>query len=447
MRRILALVFADGHEGRALRLEPIAESLLAFGTRVALSAERPTIWLDVSGCAHLHATPEDSSGEYTLATRLRDYLGDAGIGFRVVIASGPVVAEGVARHARFAQDGILIVEAGAEATTLAPLPLSALPLSAELRAWLAELGCRTVHELGCMPKAALGPRLGREAARIVALLEGQDATPLDVYVPPRFPEESIEFEDGAREVEPLVFALKMLCDRLEERLSARAVATTSIRMRIRFDGAYAKKEPELVVDFSLVHPLYRAADMLAIVRSKLQAYTLPAPVLKLSLRASALVAKSVRALHLFVPESKAETVLPRLVAELEAEFGNDRVGTLGVLDDWRPEARSTLLRFGSIGAPLTQDWRLPDGPEGARLSGASVPTRLLHSPQMLHKEELRAMRALPGARIERLAYQQWWTQPTHTRDFHSLWCTRQQSEVWVEQDASTGEAWLRGWFD
>ncbi len=456
-RRVLALVFPDSRDGRQLRLEPVAESLLSFGARVSLCAERPTVWLDISGCAHLHASAEDASGERTLAARICEHLGgasgDAGLDFRVVVADGPMMAEGVGRYSR---EGWLtpvrVIPPGAEASmqALAPLSTRALFLDEELRAWLAGVGCARVAELAQIPRAALGPRLGKHAARVLALMQGEDTSPLSAYEPPAFPEVSMVFDDAVASLEPLVFAAKQLSDKLADALDARAMAASGLRCRVHFDAALADGARSLILDFALVTPLHRAGDVLGIVRAKLQYQTLPGPVLRMSLRAQPLVLRPTRAMHLFVSESKADLVLPQLVAELEAELGAERVGVLSVRDAWLPEQRSCLVRVGGQAerAELLSDAiRMQDAPVGACLSGALVPTRQLLEARALREDEVHALRSIPGRPVERLEAVHWWQSPVHTRDFSSAWCTNRQAEAWVERCPHTGLMWLRGWFD
>ncbi len=447
-RRVLALVFPDAEASKALRLEPLAEALLVFGARVAVSPLRPTVWLDISGCAHLHASCTDASGEPTLAESVCDLLGDAGIAFRVAIADGPFLAEGVARGMRYARNvRVHVVPPGNGAEALAPLPLSALFLEPELHVWLQSVGVFRVGQLAALPRATLGPRLGKCAAQVLGLVRGHDAAPLFAYEPPDFPEESMSFEEGAASLEPLVFAAKTLADALSLQLDARAMAASGLRCRLHFDKAMAGADHSAILDFKLVTPLYRANDILGIVRAKFQAYTLAAPVMRISLRAQPLVLRPKKALHLFVAESKAEQVLPQLVAEIEAELGESCVGTLLVEDAWLPEARSSLQRMGARECVMSASFVPADAPVGQRVSGAAVPTRLLVAPRSLTRTERAAMCAIEGQSVERLEAVMWWKGASPQRDFRMLWCPERAMSAWVEDDTESGASWLRGWFD
>src|SRR5580704_14803226 len=49
-------------------LSRICEALLAFGATASFDLESNVVWLDVTGCAHLHGSDGDRPGEATLAT-------------------------------------------------------------------------------------------------------------------------------------------------------------------------------------------------------------------------------------------------------------------------------------------------------------------------------------------------------------------------------------------
>ncbi len=116
--------------------------------------------------------------------------------------------------------------------------------------------------------------------------------------------------------------------------------------------------------------------MLSVLRAHLDSFTIEAPILNVTFRALEMVPRCATPLHLFVPEAKAARTVPRLVAELEAELGPGRVGTLSLANRWLPHDCSRLV---PINAPRVQAMRKlasPDSLKGSLLSGAPEPTRL-----------------------------------------------------------------------
>jgi hypothetical protein len=54
-----------------------------------------------------------------------------------------------------------------------------------------------------------------------------------------------------------------------------------------------------------------------------------------------------RTLDLLSEQPRAKLALPRLTAEIAAEFGDGCVGTLAIADTWIPDERTYLLPFGA----------------------------------------------------------------------------------------------------
>ena len=114
--------------------------------------------------------------------------------------------------------GLTVVPPGAEAATLAPLPLSALsPLGCPLEQ-LKRWGLQAVGDLAALPSADLSQRLGQEGLLWQRWARGEDARPL---VPGRAEErfeESLELEWPIEGLEPLSFVLARLFELLSARL-------------------------------------------------------------------------------------------------------------------------------------------------------------------------------------------------------------------------------------
>ncbi|MDB4998031.1 MAG: polymerase IV-like protein ImuB, partial [Myxococcaceae bacterium] len=397
-------------------LARLAEVSLAFGATVSFSfsnagssakdakdgkgkdagasaSHGDVVWVDVTGCAHLHAPRERdrtaaataNDGEAILAARLASVFGGLGHSCAVAIADGPRVAAILARAAasarasasaraaasirdgarprpsdhRFEDDDppLVVVPSGKNAIALAPLPVSALPIGADDARWLAKLGVRTIGELRALPRSALASRLGVRAPVIIGLAEGDDRAPLTSYVPPEIPEEETTLEYGVEGSEALTFVAKTLSDRLATRLAGRAVAASRIELDLVLDVALLRDQrdsgqsPVDRVDriqriaIELPAPLSSASDLLAALRPKIERAVLRAPVLAAKLRAASLVHKPQAALSLFESQPKAERALPRLVAELAADLGVEAVGKLALGDACLPEERSRFVRL------------------------------------------------------------------------------------------------------
>ena len=451
-------------------LARLAEVSLAFGATVSFATASDTadsygdvVWVDVTGCAHLHG------GEGVLGSRLAQVFAGLGHVCGVAIADGPRVAAILARAAAASRAAssstpargpsdrrrreeeedtpiLVVVPPGKNGVALAPLPVSALPLDADDVRWLAKIGVHDVTELRALPRAALASRLGARAQVVLSLAEGEDRAPLAPYVPPEIPEESATFEYGVEGSEALTFVAKTLTDRLAARLAGRAVAAARIELDLVLDVALLRDEPGQASDriqriaIELPQPLSGASDLLAALRPKIERAVLRAPVLAAKLRAASLVHKPQAALSLFEPQPKAERALPRLVAELAADLGEESVGKLSLGDAWTPEDRSRFVR-------LDVNAKASTGGKKRRhlISSVPEPTRMLSHPLPVSRDAVKIVRHL--ARIESV---DWWKHlpgegPKKGVDYVYAWVD--EGAAWVEIDRASGAARVRGWFD
>lgn len=460
-------------------LARLAEVALAFGATVSFSSggeggsAGDTVFVDVTGCAHLHASrgPEGASpsapgapnGEAVLATRLARVLEGLGHTCAVAIADGPRVAA-ILAHAAAAMAArsssqeapVVVVPPGKNAAALAPLPTTVLPLSADDVRWLSKVGVRTVAELRALPRSSLAVRLGTQAPVVLTLAEGDDRAPLTPYTPPEIPEEEAQLEYGIEGSDALSFVAKTLTDRLAMRLAGRAVAVDRLELDLAIDVALLSADERdrgriQQIALDLPAPLSSASDLLAALRPKIERLVLRAPVLSAKLRAASVVHKRSAALSLFEAQPKAERALPRLVAELASDLGPDAVGKLVLGDAWSPDDRSRFVRLDvAAKAKAKAERGTKAKPRHHLVSSVPEPTRILAVPQPVNREAVKIVRHL--SRIEAV---EWWKQlPSGSGDrgerlkgVDYVYAWVDDAPAWVELDRHSKAARVRGWFD
>jgi protein ImuB len=307
-------------------LERMCESLLPFAASVGYAlTPLPTVFLDVTGCAHLFG------GEKALLARVREGLIDC---HRTAMHTA------LAYSARLAQ---MLACAGfsgvATAEHLHTLPVEALrevigdrPVSV-----CVQLGLRTFADLQKLPKASLAHRLGSKAQDALALIWGVDRKPFTVYVPVQIPEESLELEDEVHTMEPLLFVLRPMLQALTERVRARGlgILTLSLTLETR------PKTEALAVELPSL--LCNVDDLWSVLKTRLERWSLPAPARALRLSAQSMGRPALHSETMF--DAKPKGNFPRILAELVTELGEARVGKLDQVDTWDMGARSTLIRF------------------------------------------------------------------------------------------------------
>jgi protein ImuB len=410
----------------------VAEVALAFGPTASVrlreapagadlersawgDAPFDTVWLDATGAAHL------AGGEESLLAEIEERVAALGHRARLSIASGPRVAQALARWApavwgrpgsRKAGRYPIAGETPAMAAqAMATLPVQSLPIDPDTVSFLVRLGVITVADLGRLPRPAASARLGARAPEILDLAAGKDDAPLVPYAPPRVIAESTSFEEGVENTEALLFVLRGMTSRAAVRLGARGEACTRVEVEIPLDASIARLRaaapaaaasagplfagvasstfgapgpgkpalrpeprvprddappaaPLLRLDVDFPAPLSDGADLLRALRVKLERAELLAPATGMRLVVSQIV--PARAVQLDLARGRAADPdsLPALLAELSAEIGAERVGVLSVRAAHRPEARSRLVPI-TLGHDLNGASR---GKGGARAS-------------------------------------------------------------------------------
>lgn len=324
-------------------LAVVAEVALGFGATVSLRVP-DTVWVDVSGSAHLFG------GEEALAEELLERVRALGHAVRGAIAGGPELARAVARWAPplGSGKGARSVPAEGTAQAVEELPVVSLPLSPECLSFLTRLGVLTLGELARLPRSTLTTRLAGEVGRALDLATGVDRTLLVPYQLPDTVVEEVGFEHGVDGSEPLLFALRGISARLAARLAGRGMAAEKLVLTLTHDRPIARlrgAQETTELRFSLSSPLAREDEIRRAVSSRLERTRLPAPTLGVRLEAPVVVPLVARQLELGQALSSGVDVdkeLPLVIEEIAADVGNARVGVLDILDAHRLEARSVL---------------------------------------------------------------------------------------------------------
>ncbi len=192
------------------------------------------VFLDVSGATHLFG------GEAALRQDLLGRLRDLGLTAGAAIAGTPGAAWAVARFGRTCGVGPIVPPGGA-AKALAPLPVAALRLPADVVAGLIRVGLDSVEHLSTLPRAALARRFGEPVTTRLDQALGRAPEPISPRRPApsrrallTVPEPIGRADDIAAGLERL---LATLCARLEQNgLGARRLEIALYRV----DGTVAR---------------------------------------------------------------------------------------------------------------------------------------------------------------------------------------------------------------
>lgn len=479
-------------------LVSLGEALLQCGPQFQICAP-DGLFVDAAA-AHLFG------GEAGLAQKLIDVCQAHGYRAKVAIADEAFTARALARHG---EKRTRCIPPGQSAQALAPLPLSALAdVEAALVAPLRSLGLSTLGEVAALPPGATVARLGAEGLRGHRLCRGEDDAPFVPEPLAEVLEERIDLDWPAEAMEPLLFALKTLLDRLCGRLCGRAQAAVKLEFRLRLDPA-----GESVVALQLARPTTHSRLLLDLARHRISDLTLPNPVaglwvvvrescedrgqqlplgdapegdaalevvlsrLSTTLGEDALFAAEVAqahrpegayAAHAFRPPLKARGVLAevdRQATGVARASGGGRRG-MGQKYVHGPLQHASALPLGdAFVAPLSERDAPSASPERPPLPSVPAPleqtlcerpVRFFERPATLDAEvgeggELRSARLLGRRRkVQALAGPErlsgdWW-EAAFTRDYYRVHFEG-LGPVWIFRDERDGRFYLHGMFD
>ncbi|NUP09064.1 MAG: hypothetical protein HOW73_23685 [Polyangiaceae bacterium] len=479
-------------------LAAFAEVAMMFGPVVEVdAASLDTIWIDVTGVAHLfggEAVLREEIETRVAALRLSNDGFPSRHRVEVAIADGPFYAQALARFVSKHPDLPRIAAPGEGKRAMRNLPVAALGLSSDCVAFFGRLGVLTISDLDRIDRAQLTSRLEsfsvpsasgatRNIHEVLGWLDGRDARPLVPFQPSEVLVDRATFEDGVEMAPRLVFAVRGLVSRLSARLMGRRQATNRIEVVLAYDRSiFALRggtgEASSRLGFDLPAPLSHVDDLFRAVKAKVEGLELPAPVIRLEIHLSRIVRAPEVQLDLSRDVSVSPDALPALLSELSAEIGAERVGVLACADDHRPERRSALV--GIHEAAARRPRRRSEGKqtslfeEEAFHSEPAEPSRILPEPVLLTSAIEGGRRVPPfqpgqclfigkqavvvdeirfDRRLESVA---WWTSKPSSRDYLRVRVRFGASEgtsktstadAWIYVERRTGSVFLHGWWE
>jgi protein ImuB len=225
--------------------------------------------------------------------------------------------------------------------------LARLPLAALEDGWLGPgaagpfraLGLSTLGELAGLSSGALVARFGSTGLQAARLCRGEDDSRFQPDELPEVLEEAVQLDWPAEHLEPVLFALKMVIDRVCARLQGRQQAAVRLTVSVVLDGA-----PALVVPLVLARPSSQGRMLLELTRHRLMDLTVRQPIVALKLRVDEASADAGRQL-LLGDAPAGEAALEVVISRLQSALGQDALFSAKPSAQHRPEAAWTKERF------------------------------------------------------------------------------------------------------
>jgi protein ImuB len=234
-----------------------------------------------------------------------------------------------------AKEGITIFRDPAEEQNAAhAVALNRLNIEAKFRDALFKLGIKTVGALLALPAGGLRERFGKEVHRLHRMAAGDLWTPLEPSKPAEPARQKYLLDDAEDDTTRLLFLIKQQLHPLLTTLAARHQALVALWLSLLIDhGDWFKESLRPAV------PTLDAAQIVDLIRLRLESLQLAAGVIEIELRADACAATSEQ-LRLFNEKPTRDLeAANRALARLRAEFGDDAVVCAKLTDGHLPEAR------------------------------------------------------------------------------------------------------------
>ena len=344
---------------RSLLQEAAAHSALldcaqSFSPKVE-DAGRDTLLLDLNGLETLFGLPAK------IARDMARRASELGLEVNVAVASNPDTALLAARGFT----GVTVIPEGREAERLGNLSIEVLfglpDFSEEetIERFLETFhrwGVRNLRALAALPEVPVSERLGQTGVRLQKLARGAASRTLVPVDPPLFFEEVMELDYPVVLLEPLAFLLSHMLEQLCYRLGAHALSTQELRLELALDpSAYQEQlfesdagvgavafAPQEHTRFPfqrtlrLPVPLLDARVFLKLLQLDLNAHPPGAPIVKIRLAAEPARPRAAQG-GLFLPPTPDPEKLELTMARIAGIVGEDKVGSLVMLDTHRPE--------------------------------------------------------------------------------------------------------------
>ncbi|NIJ30989.1 protein ImuB [Sphingomonas insulae] len=240
----------------AALLDRLALLAVRRWTPIAAVAPPDGLWLDLTGCDHLHG------GEERFCRRLQSFCRRAGFTARVALADTPGAAHAVAR---FGTHDIAIVPAGEGVDALSSLPIAALRLSDSALSAARRFGFERIADVLPVARGPLARRLGLPAITRLDQAIGAVAEPISPVEDARVPIVERRLLEPIGTAEAIAQVMADLLEDLAGILRARGLGVRALRLTgLRVDGG------EQVVAIGTSRPTREVPHLLRLLKLRIE---------------------------------------------------------------------------------------------------------------------------------------------------------------------------------
>lgn len=395
---------------RRAALESLSAWAYQWSSLVSYELHPALLWLELGASRALF------DGYATLLEKIETGLQQLGYSHACALAPSPTAA---ALLTRIPAPRHALTRAQLR-TQLEQLPLRLLDLPVETLEALEASGLRRIGELLALPAAAIARRFEPATLLYLRRLSAETSDPRPAWrLPPTYRSRS-EFPVEVHASTALLFPLQRMLLEFQGYLRARDCAVQ--RFTLQFEH---HRRPATHLRIGLSAPGREAAQFLTLVRERLHAVSLPAPVHALGLEALEFAAPSVMQADLFGQDTQPLQQWQRLLDRLRARLGENSVLTPELTADYRPERGWRCMAPEQASTATGTDPRCPPRP-----------CWLLSEPQRIEAP------VLPLSGPERIE-SGWWDGADASRDYYIV-RTGEGSQLWIFHERRSDEWYLQG---
>jgi len=273
------------------------------------------------------------------------------LGLTVQLGAGatPLLATYAARHAR----PVLIVRDARQ--FLAPLPIAFAEPTPEQALVLRGWGVATLGQLTAITKAEIGRRLGTDGVRLWERAAGEATRVLRLVEPAATFAADWTYEPPVEAMEPLLFRLRRFAEQVALELRGAGLVAEILQLTLRLEDESCYER-----EFRLPEPGANVEGWMRILHGHLENVRTPARIIGVRL-----VARPARPPQkqdgLFDTGLRDPALFWENLARLGGILGDDRVGTPGVLDTWRPDGVAMMKPAETVPPPAETPVHPPRG--------------------------------------------------------------------------------------
>jgi protein ImuB len=401
-------------------IEALARLMERFSPMVAIDGG-DGLFLDVTGVAHLFG------GETSMLGTLAGWVERLGFTVRLALADTPGAAWALAHHG----GACTLIERGANAVALAPLPVAALRIGEDAAELSERLGLTTIGALYPLPRRTLAARFGLAAVTRLAQALGEQDEPLPYR---RFEaplRETLSFAEPIARTEDVegafAIAIERLCARLEREGKGLRLARLSFE---RVDNT------RHTFSISTARPSRNPRALIRLVRDRLDGLDAGFGIDRVFVeaeRCEPLSAEQGEALAAQAGFGDVELVASELVDRLVNRFGHERVLCFAPAESHLPER--AYATFSAAAPPPASVWIAPPVARPARL--LSRPEPVAERDDAVPPSSIdwrgRHLSVTPLAGPERIEPEWWHDDPAWRSGARDYWWMRSAcgQQLWV----------------